>query len=1395
MAYSSNRTELRKRRLEKRKQKRKELMKKRKDRMARRGKRKTMAPSPPTKTAPQPSSLSEKAGRSFADIGIKLRTTGKKLNFPGLFARALTPEKTERAWDTGRQQSESTAGKAIQYFGSEIGSNKIRGFGKGYAEGTYMGAERRGLVATGNESKWEKLVMAAPTTAGGFASAAAVGAITKNSKLMIATQALYTGAMEAGSKYDEALREGATKDQAKMAARITGGINAAIEVAPGLRWARKILPKPIRKEAEDTIKKTVLSRVIKFGTERLKDAGTEGATEAVQEVVGNMASKYTYDPDKDWKENVGEAGELGAYMGLVMGGLASGMGALGQVGKPIGEEPTAPVTPVTPQEADVKTKEAVSELIKKTEEKTAEVAEMKKVIEKSKEKEAIPQETTQPLEGKTSIKLDAKKTMPAKKISPELEPLAQKAIKYKSNNEFLNSLSQPDIEKIVGRKETSIKPISVIEKNYAVETFYDQAVKSIAVEKTPDTVSISQPSKGELKLRETKKQLGQEKRDLLKGAKQEQEYAYKFARKEITEQFKTKIKDISKIREDIIKYAEENLPNYIRGTLLKRVTRAKSQNDLEKAFADIDEIATGAKKVGLKKQIKKTVKKINKAKNVSVDYVRKVNDIIETIDLTKRAGKTTEKLKATREWIAKESKAGKDVYLPKKIYDALKILEAKTYESLTVQDMEVINDKIQELYNSGVTKERNRSQLYQYRKENTKKRLLEGTHAINKKEKIERGIGEKDLGVGKKIKNIGTKLRQKAQHADVAITPVNVMIDKLDGNAEYTGANYMNIRKPLDHDFNNFLNTKWKFEDVLNGLIKSLNLNEQNMERIMVYAVSKQKNGTEKLIATDDTLTEEKIANWKLTDAEMKYYTTVRKIFDEIHTPFKKFMKDVYNQDIGTVDNYTPFMQDFDAMSEFEKSEMFHPDNDKADFKFREGIKEKRTKEVKRGTKYSKKRKGGKQKIITNFDAVTRKYISGVTYLMNTGENIKMFSEIVNTPEYQEKAGTVGGTWMKDWLDTMARMGGVDGERQIKLLDAFRKNVGAAVLAFKLSSVLIQPTALLDGAVVIGNYAFRGAEKVTTDKKWREFLVKNFGEVRERQGDDSAWTELAENKTLAKWQQAGFFLLQYGDKTTAGAVVAGAYMKYMKEHNMEIDLNNPNKDAVQYAQGVMQRTQSSALFKDLPLALSKGALTGNISIDKALLQFQLFIIGRAQGVYRHEFYRLQLKKGKYGMAVGSLMYMIMAQLMEYGLRDLGKSAINLVTGHEEDENEKSFIQRIVMQTLSTFPFVSNAMSMAFYQRAGFPVADVLTEMFVQPVRVATVKTPDARMRALIRMVEAGMATLGVGGAIQASDVVEKTVVPAMQPKKGIPVKGLKNKNLFGKKKNESIVDKVKNLID
>ena len=924
------------------------------------------------------------------------------------------------------------------------------------------------------------------------------------------------------------------------------------------------------------------------------------------------------------------------------------------------------------------------------------------------------------------------------KTKSQLTDFYNQAVKAKiplkppTKAEELRSI-QKEIKKGIEEGFRPIKEAEIATRE-AFEKSIEKGLKEAKFGKKPTTIV----KREDLLLRQSIKKEARIAKEVASNVRQK-------TRNEVLDQLRTKQENIQKLKEAIIQYAKGTLggegfeivkpvlPLSERGKLLSMVKDAKTQRDVIKAFTRIDRIAQEVEKKGLISAIKKELKKTSDSPSIAVDYKAKIKELTEGFDLVNRREATLEKLKASEEFFAKQKEAGKDVLIPEQLVKQLKILSKKPISELSVAEIRELLGKIQDLQKLGETKLRTMENLYEIEKARKLAELKAEIVPIEKHPLIEAGVGEK-LSTKEKFRNILPKLLNGAQHIDLSITPMDVFFDLLGGaDGSYAGAPYRIFKKTTDLNYQRYLDQKDKLTDAIWNKADELGLDTANFEKIGIHAARVQKDGIEKLVNTG--LTPEEINAVTLTDKEMDFYNFMRKNLDELRSPVAEVMRTVYNKELGQVENYFSFVTDWKAMTD---TEVFQ--------RIGEGVQEfgRPTKEVEKG--FTIERTGvGKQKIKIDAMEVYLKHIDNVSYLLNMARDNRMLFEIANSKEFGEIAGEVGQNTTLEWVDVISRKGGRTGDQQIAFLDALRRNVGIARLGFKLSSAIIQPTALMDGASLIDGWAFKGARDVLSRGDIRKFIMDNMPEIRDRVGDDRAFTELSENAFMAKIQEAGYAPLKMLDEITASAVGWGAYLQKLKELGVELDLAKPNAEALDYAQKIVRRTQASALFKDAPLAVSRGKLTGNRSFDRALFQFQTFMLNR-WSLIRHDLYRAGIKHKNFRKAFNIFFWIMISTLTEEGLRRGSKELIDLATGRD-DSKDDGYTEAVARSVLTTVPFVSQAVSIAVYDSDPIPALGAFEGIAGIP-QLVTGKTAQTKMRGLINLSETAGAVLGIPGSTQ-----------------------------------------------
>jgi hypothetical protein len=815
------------------------------------------------------------------------------------------------------------------------------------------------------------------------------------------------------------------------------------------------------------------------------------------------------------------------------------------------------------------------------------------------------------------------------------------------------------------------------------------------------------------------------------------------SRAEIISQLRITRTDTTDIRRQITDYVKQALDPSDRGKANVLIRDAKNQEDLVKAFSRIDRWAENAEKKAIRNDVVSSVKKAIESPAVAIDYKAKIKEVIDEFELKGHLGRTLEKLNATKKYIDERLSAGEDIEIPQRIWNSLKILTRKPYEELTVSELKGLQDEVKILDAVGRMKWATFKDIYNLEQTAIKDALTEGTTPMERREKITPKIGEK-LSLNQRFKNYAIGMANEAKKVDKVILPMDALFDWLDGaKGTFSGANTRLIKNKIDRGWNLYQTLKDDIQDPIVEKAVSLKMKDMNMERIGFVAAREQEGGMAKLEQLG--YTEEEVNAVKLTEDEQTMLNMMRDAMEKEYPYVVDIMRKVYNQPVGKVKNYFSFMTDWSKTDEVEIYKRMGPGAEEFGLP---------TKTVEQGFTIPR-RVMAKQKIKLNAMSIFLRHTDNTSYLRSLGRDIKMLFEIVNSGEYQKASGDLGQLLVLEWLDLMARKGGSAGGKKIALIDTMRKNLGAGMIGFKLSSAAVQWTEVIPAMGLIGpEYGMKGIFNIAVSHDWRKFVMK-FPEIRNRSGGETAIQELTQGSAFRKLQAKAFLPLEKIDTWGAMSVAAGAYEKKMAELGKEIDLSKePNQEAMEYAQQIVRRNQGVAGYKDTPLAISRGALTGSTSIDRAFLQFQNFVLFRWSRI-RYEAIKAGIDAKDPLKVAGILFWTIMGMIAAVGTK-MGVDALSdFVTGKES--NNQGALKKFVYEAVGTVPFLGNLYGSYLYDNELIPIFSAPSQALQDLKKAISSKNENTRAKGLAGFITTLMTLMGVPGMLQTQQLIKKAI--------------------------------------
>lgn len=794
---------------------------------------------------------------------------------------------------------------------------------------------------------------------------------------------------------------------------------------------------------------------------------------------------------------------------------------------------------------------------------------------------------------------------------------------------------------------------------------------------------------------------------------------------------------------------------------LSMLTRSQiTDQSLDRALAKIDAIAEKQQKRELVGAIKAVYAKSSESMGVNVLYRQRIKKLMEGFLLTKPSAATLAEAKELADFLEQEKNSGSDMDLTLNRHMArlLRALAGTPLSDMPVASLEDLFMQIGRLGFIGRIYQQAKTEGYQASQDAAIERLRGSVPIEEHLKRTVNPLSNEELSLSDKFKNLMGATSDMMKRWYVYHMPMDVVFDLLDGAKHYAGENYRLFKSRIDLAFSGFRSEMQSFENELADKLKELGLtnDKKAAARIQAYAYDQQATGREKLLNTfsdgteaGDAATNAMLDSIKLTENEMAFYTWARGKIEANRGAIEKVMNEVYNTELVPVENYWPMMTDWDRTEK--TANVFGLEMD-ADGNFV------KTPEPTGGLKknvsasFTVKRRGaGDQILKMNAFHNLHKHIQDVNYYVHVGPTVKYLQEIANRPDYGQTVGSIGQKIVREYLDTMARQGGMNGSHILRWVDSIRNNIGVGTLGFRLSSILIQPSSFFDGAGLIGGrWAFKGALNIT-DRSWHDFIWKNMTEIHDRIGDDWAFGEASLRSQMAK---KGFWLLQKLDAITAESIASGAYEKNLHERGLEVDFANPDAEALAYAQKMVRRTQASPSYKDQPLAVTRGALMGGSrTLARAIYQFQTFSMNKFSFMMHDGLY--SAAKNKEPLSGISIMAWT---ALAFTMEEMIRAGLRAGPGGSGDDTDKEAIAKnFLMDYLQIVPWFGSAVSALTYSSFPAPVVSTIADTFKGLKSMTTAKSPEAKQRGAVRLAGGAFTMAGVPGASQAAQWGRNTI--------------------------------------
>lgn len=649
--------------------------------------------------------------------------------------------------------------------------------------------------------------------------------------------------------------------------------------------------------------------------------------------------------------------------------------------------------------------------------------------------------------------------------------------------------------------------------------------------------------------------------------------------------------------------------------------------------------------------LKRIYKKMRQATRTGsilpIEYQLRLKDIFDAFDLTTMTDKTKQSLEATRKYF--ESIEG-DV--PADIAQKLTRLEKIPVGKLSDDAIQQIVNEVSRIFENGVVKkklidERNKKE-YEQLVQNLTENSVNLDEVPNWSTRFDKFYGNKDF----------TKI-------NLAIYDPMRIADMLDGGKDYNGENVKlvnNIREAIDA----FEVQKNLILEEAIGKIRDLgvvSLSQESKAR-MTYRSALDQGGESQAQKLRETYSDFDF-DTPLTETESSILQIMRETFKDIRPQVQATYELITNKPMADIEFYLPFKYDRDI-------EIFDVDTEVFDFtatKTADGFTMTRLNDVSR---------------VLNIEImeVFTSSISQQLYYAHVQPPLGTLKSLVNAKPYANKIGKTAHTAMLDVIKAVATRGNTATQQTgvlvpvSKFANLIRNNTNLAFLGYKLSTILVQPSANFDGMVIIQRELGSKYTAQVLPKFFNMLFNRNAVEIAREQSNTLA-SRQGGNLEIQELQRAGrgvfhehryrrwysnfkkhaFDGILYTDMATASNIFTILRDGYMKEHGMSFE------DATRRAEITMQLSQSSSNIMARPLFL-------NSPLAKVMMPFSQFLTN-AFNHMRYDTIHRNMKEGGGGVrgalkATHGMAFIAIAVAYETFLY---KEFLRSLFGYEEDEEQ------------------------------------------------------------------------------------------------------------------------------
>jgi DNA repair protein RadC len=753
-------------------------------------------------------------------------------------------------------------------------------------------------------------------------------------------------------------------------------------------------------------------------------------------------------------------------------------------------------------------------------------------------------------------------------------------------------------------------------------------------------------------------------------------------------------------RRKLVEVAKEALPPAERGAFLQRIATAKDHKDFLEVFWAVEAKADQVEAKAAVRDVKVLLRRMLTSPSFPLAAKQQVQALMEGLRVENWTESTQEKVAAQAALVEEARASGEGLVFPRRLLDRIAKLGRKPLNDLPLEEAKALRDALQAMWAQGADLRKLLADWEAADAQDAVQQLQAGTKGLKSSfqaEGAKRAPLAADLAFKQRWGNEYLKLLDTLRAARYSVTPMAAFMELVDG-AE-NGPLRRLVYDRFAADYGDFL------RDLYEGYLKPRDaaiakwgdIKIEEAERVGVLVHAAQEGGREKLhqLGIGDDVIDGILKTASKREREMAAW--LRNMVELKTKELYEVEAAVHNRAPAKIENYFPMVTDWARENEHNTVEQdvapsFSHARREAEAKF---LKERADK--------------AEQKIVLDPFKVLDQHLPKKLWFIHMGETLKDVNAFLRTPEAAQALGDVGHPLVIQWMDAMARMGGVEGARRMPWLARLMHGFGAAAIAWNPGSALIQPSSLGDAAAKIGGKYVAKGVGLLTDPAWQATFDRLSPKLKYRGEGRNLYTDVMPGARMGWFEKAGGAALRMGDHMAARATFGGAYALWHDLQRVPMDPAKPSAEAAKFAQGVLDSTQASPHLVDLPMIMATGRtpVTQTADINRALAQFQLFLMSRQSHIW-NDIVAKEWKrdKAKAAMRAGWLMG---AMAYEAGMQYLLAVAAAWFVGRDEKDSFWDFAgKNMARSAVSSFiPIVPNAVQSVLYGADFIPALSVV----------------------------------------------------------------------------------------